>query len=180
MKYSIALFNEYCHFTDNYCFSKSLSCAMVFLYCFQNIIYQLVKMQNPRYSGKNNVAIHMMATFMPNFKLQLLTSRQFHYQEYFRKKSQDCQFLYLQVIKLKYCIQYWYIRFLQCRTRQRTVIKGYFKSLFLCEALIADDLKVIANAFRKTISAAKTKFLHRKAAITFEKKISKLIAGLPY
>ena len=40
----------------------------------------------------------------------------------------------------------------------------------MCEALIADDFKVIANDFRKTISAAKRKFLHGKPAITFEKK----------
>ena len=36
------------------------------------------------------------------------------------------------------------------------------------------DLKVIANDFRETISAAKRKFIHGSPAITFEKKNLKI------
>ena len=112
--------------------------------------------QNPRYSVKNNVAIRMIATFMPKYNeifncllclyaissvqqilLIIYCLSQIRYSciylkwikvflifysralsillLYFTKKSHDCQFINFQV--LKYCIQDWYISFLQFRTR---------------------------------------------------------------
>ena len=41
-------------------------------------------------------------------------------------------------------------------------------------------MTAIFQYFRETISALKRKFLHGSPAITVEKKISNLIAGLPY